>query len=118
MTVAPLRPPAWIISPWITVLSSVGWLSGCAGEFGGTARGVLTNVEIVERGFVSMDGVRMPLEGFLLEMRHRARAAGEDLHALPRIQLRVAPAFEGDPEVLTRVVNELHQAGIVYISID
>ncbi len=77
-----------------------------------------TEVVVLDAAFVEFEGERRPLEFFLLEVRRRCRAAGDDEDRLPAVRLAFAPAAqELGGQWLDAVIDELRKAGIRHLNV-
>lgn len=82
------------------------------------AAGVPTRVDILDAAWVQFEGERRPLEYFLLEMRHRVRAAAGDIGRMPFVIVHITAGTSGtDARWLGRFRSELHKAGVRQLSL-
>lgn len=100
-----------------TTLLRILGISLIAGCNGGPdlAGGVDTEVILLASGFVRFEGQRVPIEEFLLRIRERVRAAGDDAERYPAVRVLI----EGGtvPGLLDRLLQELQSAGVRHVTL-
>src|SRR5687768_7038133 len=102
----------------VPALAFVALACGCASSDYSEQGGVHTPVLVLDADFVRFENERMAFDRFLVLMRERARAAQGEPARLPSLHVSVAP---GAPDVsarLTRMVEQLHRAGIREITLE
>ena len=104
---------------WLRVGAMWGSVAACAASGGDPgAVGDPAPVQVLDAAFVRFEGRRMPVEGFLLEMRERARRAGRDPERLPWVQVSLDPAARPlPPGYMTRLRAELYKSGIRFVDL-
>ena len=93
---------------------AVASLVGCSGG-PGLGPGVTTRVTLLAGGFVRFEGARIPEAQFVLTIRERVRAAGDDIDGYPAVYVL---AEDGLPMGrLDKLVRELQSAGVRFVSL-